>query len=63
MTDNTSRLGFTPGRPPEWNVERFLHGDEVETALITVERTGGRSPGSAPASEPPGWRCGSIPRR
>ena len=38
MTDNTSRLGFTPGRPPEWDVERFLHGDEVETALITVER-------------------------
>ena len=31
-------LGFTPGKPPDWDVERFLHGDEVETALITLER-------------------------
>ena len=33
-----SPLGFTPGNPPEWDVERFLHGDEVDTALITLER-------------------------
>jgi hypothetical protein len=31
-------LGFTAGKPPEWDVERFLRGDEVETALITLER-------------------------
>lgn len=31
-------LGFTPGRPPEWDVERFLRGDEVETAVTTLER-------------------------
>ena len=33
-----SPLGFTAGKPPEWDVERFLHGDEVDTALITLER-------------------------
>lgn len=33
-----SPLGFTAGQPPEWDVERFLHGDEVDTALITLER-------------------------
>jgi hypothetical protein len=31
-------LGFTAGKPPEWDVERFLHDDEAETALITLER-------------------------
>ncbi len=31
-------LGFTAGSPPEWDVERFLRGDEVDTALITLER-------------------------
>ncbi|MEP9383582.1 DUF664 domain-containing protein [Nocardioides cheoyonin] len=30
--------GFTAGKPPEWDVERFLHGDEIDTALITLER-------------------------
>ena len=30
--------GFTAGQPPEWDVERFLHGDEIDTALITLER-------------------------
>jgi Protein of unknown function (DUF664) len=30
--------GFTAGRPPEWDVERFLRGDEIDTALITLER-------------------------
>lgn len=30
--------GFTAGQPPEWDVELFLHGDEVDTALITLER-------------------------
>lgn len=34
----TSTFGFTPGRPPEWDLERFLRGDEVDTAVITVER-------------------------
>jgi hypothetical protein len=30
--------GFIAGQPPEWDLERFLHGDEVDTALITLER-------------------------
>lgn len=34
----TSALGFTTGRPPQWDLDRFLHGDEAETALITLER-------------------------
>lgn len=34
----TTAPGFVAGRPPEWDVEKFLHGDEVETALITLER-------------------------
>ena len=33
-----SALGLTAGAPPEWNVEQFLHGDEAQTALITLER-------------------------
>lgn len=31
-------IGLTMGQPPKWDVEKFLHGDEVETALITLER-------------------------
>lgn len=34
----TSNLGFTSGRPPQWDLERFLRGDEVDTAAITLER-------------------------
>jgi uncharacterized damage-inducible protein DinB len=34
----TSAFGFTPGQPPEWDLERFLHGAEVDTAGITLER-------------------------
>jgi uncharacterized damage-inducible protein DinB len=34
----TSAPGFTAGEPPKWDVERFMHGDEVDTALITLER-------------------------
>jgi len=34
----SSSFGFTPGQPPEWDIERFLHGDEVDTAVITLER-------------------------
>jgi uncharacterized protein DUF664 len=34
----TSTYGFTPGQPPEWDLERFMRGDEVETAVITLER-------------------------
>jgi uncharacterized damage-inducible protein DinB len=34
----TSAFGFTPGQPPEWNLEQFLHGGEVDTAVITLER-------------------------
>ena len=30
--------GFTAGKAPEWDVERFLRGDEIDTALITLER-------------------------
>jgi hypothetical protein len=38
MITTPSSMGFTAGRPPQWDVERFLRGDEVETALITLER-------------------------
>jgi hypothetical protein len=38
LADMTSALGFTAGEPPKWDVERFLHGDEIETALMTLER-------------------------
>src|SRR4051812_833824 len=34
----TSTFGFTPGQPPQWDRERFMHGDEVDTAMITLER-------------------------
>ena len=34
----TAAPGFTPGSPPEWDVEIFKHGDEIQTALITLER-------------------------
>jgi hypothetical protein len=34
----TSTLGFTAGQPPEWDIERFMRGDELETAVITLER-------------------------
>jgi uncharacterized damage-inducible protein DinB len=34
----TSSFGFTPGRPPERDLELFLRGDEVATAVITLER-------------------------
>ncbi|WP_151082650.1 DUF664 domain-containing protein [Nocardioides cynanchi] len=34
----TTTFGFTPGQPPELDLERFLHGDEVETAVVTLER-------------------------
>ncbi len=34
----TSAPGFTPGRPPEWDVAIFKYGDEIQTALITLER-------------------------
>ena len=30
--------GFTAGKAPEWDLERFLRGDEIDTALITLER-------------------------
>lgn len=36
MTSAT--FGFAPGRPPEWDFERFLRGDEIATAVITLER-------------------------
>jgi hypothetical protein len=32
------RAGFTPRRPPEWDVAIFKYGDEIQTAPITVER-------------------------
>ena len=35
---NLVPLGFTAGERPRWNVERFLHGDELDTALTTLER-------------------------
>jgi hypothetical protein len=33
----TSTFGFEPGRPPQWDLERFLRG-ETATAVITLER-------------------------
>lgn len=33
-----STFGFTPGQPPEWDIEHFMRGDEVATAIITLER-------------------------
>lgn len=46
----TSALGFTAGEPPKWDVERFLHGDEIETALTTLERNRLTF----------GWKCADI---
>ncbi len=34
----SSTFGFTPGQPPEWDIERFMRGDEVDTVVITLER-------------------------
>jgi uncharacterized damage-inducible protein DinB len=34
----TTSFGFTPGQPPEWDIERFMRGDEVDTPVITLER-------------------------
>lgn len=34
----TRDFGFVPGQPPSWDVERFLRGDELDTAVITLER-------------------------
>ncbi len=34
----TSTFGFAPGQPPDWDLERFMRGDEVDTAVITLER-------------------------
>ncbi|MER7250687.1 DUF664 domain-containing protein [Kribbella sp. NPDC000426] len=34
----TGAPGFTAGRPPEWDVGIFLRGDELQTALLTLER-------------------------
>lgn len=45
MDTNTARPsaltrapGFTPGRPPEWDLDIFMRGDELQTALLTLER-------------------------
>lgn len=34
----TDTFGFTPGRPPERDIDRFMRGDELDTAVITLER-------------------------
>jgi hypothetical protein len=47
----TSTLGFTPGQPPEWDLERFMRGDEVDTAVITFE--GNRRTFA--------WKCADVP--
>jgi hypothetical protein len=31
-------FGFRPRRPPKWDIERFMRGDEAGTAGITLER-------------------------
>ena len=46
-----SSFGFTPGQPPEWDLERFLRGDEVETAVITLERN----------RRAFAWKCADVP--
>ena len=33
-----STFGFRPGQPPEWDIERFMRGGEVDTVVITLER-------------------------
>ena len=47
----TTTFGFTPGQPPEWDLERFLHGDEVDTAVITLERNRLTF----------AWKCADVP--
>ena len=47
----SSSFGFTPGQPPEWDLERFLRGDEVETAVITLERN----------RRAFAWKCADVP--
>jgi hypothetical protein len=34
----TGAFGFRPGQPPEWDIERFMRGGEVATAVTTLER-------------------------
>ena len=34
----TTAPGFTAGRPPQWDVDLFMRGNELDTALITLER-------------------------
>lgn len=34
----STAFGFTAGQPPEWDIERFMRGGEVDTAVITLER-------------------------
>jgi uncharacterized damage-inducible protein DinB len=46
----TSAFGFTPGQPPEWDIERFMRGDEVDTAVITLERN----------RRTFGWKCADL---
>jgi uncharacterized damage-inducible protein DinB len=38
VSSPTSTWGFTPGQAPKWDIERFMRGDEVDTAVITLER-------------------------
>ena len=58
-----SPLGFTAGNPPEWDVERFLRGDEVDTALITLERNRLTFAWKCADIDAKAWPCGSLPRR
>ena len=34
----STSFGFTAGQPPEWDLERFMRGDELDAAVITLER-------------------------
>ena len=34
----TETVGVAPGQPPEWDLERFMRGDAIDTAVITLER-------------------------
>jgi uncharacterized damage-inducible protein DinB len=38
MSTDPNAFSFTPGQPLGWDTERFMRGDEIDTAVITLER-------------------------
>ena len=59
----TSTFGFPPGQPPEWDIERFMRGDEVDTAVITLERNRRTFAWKCARVGAEGCVCGSARRR